>query len=117
MLRKSSAPRYLTPYLLISVGIGLCGWFGLSLYELPVYSEADLDGSIEANLAIDLSRMGTHLRPDAERVSILRESIRAELMAEIHRERQEFQQGLLYGFICVTLGLAYLILSKMSKKQ
>lgn len=106
---------YVLPFFLISMGLGFTSWYGLALYELPEYSPAEIEASVEANLAIDLARMGSHLRPDAAKLPALRTQIRAELEAEISREREELQQGLTMGLVCLVLALGHFVFTRLMK--
>lgn len=105
MPRSPLPRRYLMPSFFATLGLGLCGWYGLALYELPRYSEQDIALSADANLAMDLSRMGEHLRPDAAGVQRLRVQVEQEVRAEIAREREAPQQGIAMGLLCLVAGL------------
>lgn len=93
--------------LAISVGIGLCGYYGLQWYELPRWSEAELAQSVELNLTLDLKRMGPLLQPRAERLEALRQIVRSEVETEIHSELRGIQRGLVAGFVAFVLGFAF----------
>ena len=110
MNHLKSQRRFITPFLLLSAGLGVSAWYGLALYELPRYSEPEIEVSVEANLAIDLARLGPHLQLDATGRERLRAQIRQEVKSEIARERREPQQGLAVGLACLLFGAASLAL-------
>lgn len=92
--------------LAISIGIGLCGYYGLQWYELPRWSEAELAQSVELNLALDLKRMGPLLEPKGKRLETLRQIVRSEVETEINRDRNAIWRGLLAGLVALALGFA-----------
>ncbi len=94
--------------LAVSVGIGLCGYYGLQWYELPKWSEAEIEQSVQLNLQMDLQRMGPLLQPKNERLEELRRLVRAEVETEIRNERIAVQRGLLAGFVALALGLVFI---------
>ena len=98
--------------LLLSVGIGLCGYYAVQWYELPTWSEADLAQSVELNLALDLQRMGPHLQPSAERVDALRTLVRRELEVEIAGERDKTLRGLVAGLFALVVAFGHWIFTR-----
>lgn len=98
---------FLIPFFLAAAGIGACGWYGLAWYELPHYSEADIEASTTGNLAVDLARRGSQLQPDAESLDRLRAQVRAEIEADIRKEREEVQQGFAVGLMCLVLAAGH----------
>ena len=98
----------ITPFLLFAVGLGLVAWYGAEWYELPRYGEADINASVEANLAIDLGRLGR--TPEAAQLERLRAQIRAEVEADIRKERSESERGLGVGLLCLVLALGHTVL-------
>jgi hypothetical protein len=91
-------------FLMFAVGIGLLGYFGEQWYRLPKWSEAEIEQSVELNLAIDLNRMGPHLRPTGEKLERLRGIIRAEVEGEIRREREQLERWMGAGLLLLVLG-------------
>ncbi|MES0874615.1 hypothetical protein [Sinimarinibacterium thermocellulolyticum] len=91
--------------LLLSIGLGLTIYYGHEWWRLPEYSDADIDASVELNLHMELQRRGPHLQPDAENLERLRRLIRAEVQAEIRRERETIQRRFGIGLIALVLGL------------
>ncbi|MFA5941505.1 MAG: hypothetical protein WC809_19325 [Sinimarinibacterium sp.] len=96
------------PALLLSIGVGLCGYYGQKWYELPTYSDQDIAASVELNLQLDLQRRGPHLQPDTEGLKRPRETVRAEVEGEIRREREKVQLRLGVGLIALVLGAGQL---------
>ncbi|SFF42213.1 hypothetical protein SAMN04488120_1043 [Fontimonas thermophila] len=97
------------PALLLAVGLGLVGYYGVEWYTLPEYSEADIEASVELNLQLDLQRRGPHLQPDAERLELLRKTIRAEVETEIRKEREKVQLRFGVGLIALVLGVGQIV--------
>lgn len=112
LLPKTRRNPLLIPFLFLALGFGLLGWYGLSWYELPRYSESEIETSVEANLAMDLARLGPSMQLDAQRMTQLRTQIRAEVMADIQRERAESERGLGVGLICIVVGLGHAVLMR-----
>lgn len=97
-------PRFLA-FLLIAAGAGLLAHFGAQWSQLPVWSEAEIAQSVELNLALELQHRGPHLRPAGERLDALRATLRAEVEAEIRREREDLERWMGLGAILSVLGI------------
>lgn len=91
-------------FLMIAIGLGLLGYYGEQWYRLPQWTEAEIEQSVELNLAIDLNRMGPHLRPTGEKLERLREIVRSEVQGEIRREREGLERWIGAGLILLVLG-------------
>jgi cytochrome P450 len=101
-------PRALA-FVLLAAGVGLLGYYGEQRYRLPQWSEAEIAQSVELNLAMDLQRRGPHLQPAGERLQQLRDSIRAEVEAEIRSERETLDKWIGLGLVLVVLGAGQLV--------
>jgi len=97
-------PRLLA-FLLAAMGIGLAGYYGEQRWRLPAWSEAEIAQSVELNLAVELQRRGPHLQPAPERLEALRGILRAEVEAEIRREREQLDRWVGLGLVLTVLGL------------
>lgn len=89
---------------LAAIGVGLVAWYGDQWWRLPEWSEAEIEQSVELNLAIELQRRGPHLQPTGERLDELRRTLRAEVEAEIRRDRAGPERGLGIGLLLIVLG-------------
>lgn len=98
-------PRFLA-FVLIAAGVGLLSWFGEQRWRLPAWSEAEIAQSVELNLALELQHRGPHLRPEGERLEELRRTLRAEVEAELGRERRDLERWMGAGAILCMLGVA-----------
>lgn len=98
-------------FVLIAFGLGLTAWYGEQWYRLPQWSEAEIAQSVELNLSLDLQRLGPHLQPTGERLAELRGRVRAEVEAEIGRERHEIERWLGLGLVLIVLGAGQLVFS------
>lgn len=108
---------YIMPFFLASLGVGICGWYGLEWYELPQYTQEDIEASTEANLAIDLQRLGPNLQPDKERLERLRARVREEVEIDIRRQRTSVQRSLSIGLICIVLAMGQLVFVYLVKRD
>ena len=108
---------YLVPFLIASVGVGLCGWYGPELYRQPQVAPADLETSVDAQLALELARRGPQLQPDAEGQQRLRAQIRAELNAGANHGRYEAQRGLGLGLVCLVLAAGGAVFARQAPRQ
>ena len=115
MLARHPKARFSAlPALMFAVGLGLVFYYGDIWYGLPRYSEAEIEQSVELNLALALR---------AQAASVLvnratRDSIRAELLAEIRQEQRDAQQGFAIGVVVCAVGLLQmLMLRRMAQRQ
>ena len=99
--------------LLLSLGMGLCAYYGYEWWQLPAYSEADIEASVELNLQLDLQRRGPHLQPDEAGVARLRELIHREITAEIQQQRERIELRFGVGLIALVLGLGQLLAQRV----
>lgn len=97
-------PRFFA-FLLAAAGVGLLAHFGAQWWQLPAWSEAEIEQSVELNLALELQHRGPHLRPEGERLDELRRTLRAEVQGEIRRERRELERWMGVGAILCVLGI------------
>lgn len=102
--------------LLLGLGVGLCGYYGQAWWELPRYTDADIEASVEINLQRDLHRLGPNLQPDATRLAQLRTRIRTEIEGELRRERERIQLRFGIGLLALVLGLGQLA-GERSRRQ
>ena len=96
------------PIIAAAIGLGLCAYYGEHWYRLPQYSEEDLRGSVELNLALDLERRGPEHQPSPEEQERLRQQIRSEIDADIARERKDVHQGFATAMLMLLFGGGYL---------
>ena len=91
-------------FVLAAVGLGLVAFYGEQRWRLPAWSEAEIAQSVELNLALELQQRGPHLQPAGERLDALRRTLRAEIEAEIRRERAEPERWIGLGLLLIVLG-------------
>jgi hypothetical protein len=103
-------PRVLA-FFMIACGVGLAGWHGLALLQMPERTPAAVDALVELRLASELQHMGPLLAPHGERLALLEGTIRAEVLAEGRLARREPQQWLGVGLVLAVFGLGSYVLS------
>lgn len=91
-------------FLLVAAGLGIAAWYGQLLWNLPSWSEAEIEQSVELNLEIEKQRRGPHLQPSGERLDALRATLRAEVEGEIRRDRQKLERWIGLGLVLVVVG-------------
>lgn len=95
--------------LLAAVGFGIAGWYGWDWYQVPKWSEQEIAGSVELNLALDLSRLPPDSVPP-ETQDRMRAQIRREVEAQIAKETEEPRAWTLAGLLIGAFGLAQMAL-------
>lgn len=103
------------PFMLLAVGIGLTGYYGLQWVQLPSYSDADIDASAELNLQLDLQRQ--HTTPDTDKLAAMRAQTRADVVADIQREHSQVETGLGAGLIALVAAFGNLVLMALLRKK
>ena len=110
----ASKPRFaVLPALMFAVGLGLAFYYGDVWYGLPRYSEAEIEQSVELNLALTLQVRLTS--PSADEAS--RATIRSELLAEIQREQRDALRGLTIGGVLCAFGLLQMLMLRRMAQQ
>ena len=80
----------LLPFLLFAGGLGICMYYGQQWYELPKYSDADIEASTELNLQMDLQHRGPNLQPASkDELDRMRAEVRFEITSSIQAERDK----------------------------
>lgn len=103
-------PRFAAiPALLFAFGLGAVFHYGHAWYRLPVYSPAELEQSVEINLALDLQSRDAAFNADSASIHQLRVRIHDELQAEIAGEQREVQRGVATGLILLAMGLGQML--------
>ncbi|HUR41379.1 MAG TPA: hypothetical protein VM240_09455 [Verrucomicrobiae bacterium] len=109
-------PRFMA-FLLVAAGLGVAGYFGEQRSRLPEWSEAEIEQSVELNLTLDLSRRGPHLQPDGERMDALRTAVRAEVEADIKRDREHLERWIGVGLVLLVLGVGQFVFSAAFRQK
>ncbi len=107
-------PRFSLFHAIFAIGVALCAYYGQAWWKLPDYSPADIDASVEVNLAMDLSRRGPHLQPDEAGLERLRRQIRAEVEGSIKRQTDTVQLRFGIGLLCLVVGLSHVLTRRFS---
>lgn len=108
----------LLPFLLFAGGLGICLYYGQQWYELPKYSESDIDASTELNLKMDLQRRGPNLQPaNKDELERMRAGVRYEITSSINAERDKLTQRFGIGLIALVLGLGQLVMARLMRRS
>ena len=103
--------------LLAVVGLGLSLYAGYQLQTMPVYSEKDLDLATELNLSLDLARIPPDHQPPAEELPKLREAVRAEVEADLGRQRNLVKSWLQTGLVLLGMAVMQVLLQRWTARS
>lgn len=95
--------------LIAAIGFGIAAWYGYEWYRVPHWTEAEIVGSVELNLALDLSRVPPDSVP-RETQDRMRAHIRREVEAQIARESEGPRNWTFSGLLMGVLGLVQMAL-------
>lgn len=95
--------------LIAAIGFGIAAWYGYEWYRVPRWSEQEIVGSVELNLALDLSRLPPDSVPPVTQ-DRMRAQIRREVEAQIAREVEAPRQWTIAGLLMGVLGLVQIAL-------
>ena len=102
--------------MLFSAGLGVAGYYGLQWRDLPRLSERELEQSAELNLALDLAQMSAEQRPQGEQLQDLKARVRAEVQADIDRERETIHERFAAGLVAMVFGLGQLVFVYLNER-
>ena len=106
------------PAMLFAAGLGLIFHYGDAWYRLPVYSAAEVEQSVELNLALEQQRgNAANTTQLVEQIEPQRQRIRSDLLAEIQRERRDAQAGTGTGIILLLMGLVQMLILRRLSAQ
>lgn len=91
-----------------ALGFGVACWYGWDWYQIPRWTEVQIEQSVELNLALDLKRIGAE-PPSPEQAQAMRARIRAELHAEIAKENELPRDYTVAGLIIGLFGLVQML--------
>ena len=96
--------------LLAAIGFGIASWYGWAWYHVPKWSEREIVGSVELNLALDLSRLPPDQQPSPVAQDRLRAQIRQEVEKQIAAESEEPKSWTMAGLMIGIFGLVQMAL-------
>ena len=121
MMPPKPQPRRRAPFfplLVFSAGLGLTLYFGNQYYNLPHYSEADIDASTQLNLQLDLQHRGPNLQPANEaQLSLMRARIRKEITDSIQSQKTRLEQRIGISLIALVVGLGQLVTAWLLQRR
>lgn len=91
--------------LLAAIGFGVAAWYGWAWYHVPKWSEQEIVGSVELNLALDLSRLPPDQQPPPDAQNRLRAQLRQEVEKQIAAESEEPKSWTMAGLLIGVFGL------------
>jgi len=94
--------------LLAAIGFGIAAWYGWAWYHVPKWTEQEIVGSVELNLALDLSRLPPDSMPP-EAQQRLRAQLRQEVEAQIAAETEEPRSLTMAGLLMGVFGLVQMV--------
>ena len=97
------------PAMMFVGGIGLAAYAWDEWRQLPTYSDADVERSVDRNLAIDLARMGPQAKLGNDQLDQMRAEVREEVLSDIASEKSGAQKKLGLGLVAMVLGLGQMI--------
>ena len=103
-------PRFLA-FFMIAGGLGLAGWYGLELYQMPERSPAQVDQIVELRLASELQHMGPLLQPSGDKLDRLQQMIRTEVVAEGRIAHQVPERWIGVGLLLAVFGAGSFVVS------
>jgi hypothetical protein len=109
-------PRFLA-FFMIAGGLGLAGWYGLQLYEMPERTPAQVEEIVELRLALELQQMGPLLQPKGEKLEQLERMIRSEVEAQGRLARKAPERWLGIGLVMAVFGTGSFVLSLARPRQ
>jgi hypothetical protein len=105
-------------FFILSIGLGICLYYGMEWYELPVYTEAEIDQSTELNLQMDLQRMGPLLRPKTpDDLAVMRAKLRYEITDSIKQQNDKVHLRFSVGLIALIIGIGQLMSSWLIRRR
>ena len=110
--------RPVLPMLLFSAGLGICMYFGQQWYQLPKFSENDIEASTELNLKMDLQHRGPSLQPaNDQELNRMRAEVRYEITSSINAERDKVTRRFSIGLVALVLGLGQLVMGWLMQRK
>jgi hypothetical protein len=103
------------PVFIFLAGLGIAGYYGLEWRNAPTWTNAEIEQSVDLNLAMDIERMGPHLRPTGAKLDRLRAQVRAEVEHEANKGLKTAQLRFSVGLIAIVVGLVQVVLMKLNK--
>lgn len=98
--------------LIAAIGFGVACWYGWAWYQVPRWSEQEIEGSVELNLALDLSRLPPG-GVTSQMKDRMRAQIRRELEEQISGESDEPRQLTMAGLLMALFGLVQMAVRAM----
>ncbi|MGQ0619433.1 MAG: hypothetical protein ACT4QA_05880 [Panacagrimonas sp.] len=102
---RRSPPPGAVGAIVAALGFGVACWYGWDWYQIPRWTEAQIEQSVELNFVLDLKRTGAE-PPSPDAAQAMREHIRSDLRAEIAKERELPRDYTLAGLVIGLFGLA-----------
>ena len=105
-------------FLIVCIGLGICLYYGMAWYELPTYTEAEIDQSTELNMQMDLQRMGPVLAPKTkDDLALMRARIRSEITTSIKEQSDTVHLRFSVGLIALIIGIGQMLSTWLMQRR
>ena len=105
-------------FFILSIGLGICLYYGMEWYELPTYTEAEVNQSTELNLQFDLQRLGPLSQPkNKDELELMRAKVRYEITSSIKEQSDKVHLRFSVGLIALIIGFGQLLSSWMIRQR
>lgn len=98
------------PAMMFAGGLGMVFWYGHALWQLPAYSPAEIEQSVELNLMLDLQRREAVFANDPAKIAPLRAQLHQEVTAAIANDKTGLQRYIGIGLVMALMGFAQMML-------
>lgn len=102
---------------IFAAGLGAAMYFGYQWWRLPHPTAAEIEESIELNLAFDLKREGININQISDKQLLeRRQLLRTEVELAVKTEQEDPLYGVAMGIAMLVLALGQMLLAKASRK-
>jgi hypothetical protein len=115
--RQIRDPHWHAAFLFAAVGIGVAIHSALRWHELPHYSAADLEQSVQLNFAVDEARLAAHATITADQRQQLLARERTEVENDINQERQGIRAEFGLALVLLVLAIGQTVAARLNARR